>query len=223
MLGTLNRTLAMLLSGYTEGTMIKVSEFRPACASAGTASPGPPDPGRDGHSCRRPAGCLRSVACRQARRPCPGNRRRGQPMGPRAARRHSAHPGPARQDRPVLRRRALPGPAGMVGPPWSPARDHPRRCPRRRRAAARRTASADPGRRPVAVRLGDEERRHLPRPGQPPKVGTDRAADLPAPPARADRPGRRGGHHPARPGLRSPGSRARRPARADPSPPAQRR
>jgi hypothetical protein len=35
MLGTLNRTLAVVLSGYAEGTMIKVSEFRPALRKRG--------------------------------------------------------------------------------------------------------------------------------------------------------------------------------------------
>lgn len=111
----------------------------------------------------------------------------------------------------------------MVGPPWPPARDHPRRCPHRHRATARPAASDDPGRRPVAVRLGKEEWRRLPRPGQPLQGRPDRACHLPASPARPDRPGGRGGYHPARPGLCSSGSRARSPARADPRPPAQRR
>ena len=35
MLATLNRTLAVVLSGYAEGTMIKVSEFRPALRQRG--------------------------------------------------------------------------------------------------------------------------------------------------------------------------------------------
>jgi hypothetical protein len=35
MLGTLNRTLAAVLSGYAEGTMIRVSEFRPALRQRG--------------------------------------------------------------------------------------------------------------------------------------------------------------------------------------------
>ena len=35
MLGTLNRTLTMVLAGYAEGTVIKVSEFRPALRQRG--------------------------------------------------------------------------------------------------------------------------------------------------------------------------------------------
>ena len=182
--------------------MIKVSEFRPALRQRGD-------------SITRTAQILDAMGILADDRPAafdqwlaarlgglaPGISGEAEPLGPRPARRHPAHTGPARQDRPVLRRRAPPGTAGMVGPPWPPARDHPRRCPRRRRAAARPAASDDPGRRPVAVRLGEEERRHLPRPGQPPEGRPDRArrSSSPSCPARSTRLSRR-------PPPRTPGS-----------------